>query len=109
MKLNNKKADVKAAQDRLREWLKDGDTLWFIMRHRSASGMMRTYSVKQLECSDAKVSASDLTSNIAQACGYGWSESYWGLKIQGCGFSAEQDISDTVGRLLGIKLRYETL
>lgn len=109
MTLSKSKPDILAATERLREWLKDGDTLYFILRHRSASasGLQRIYSVKQFKLNGLGVS--DLSSNIAQSCGYAWSESHWGLKVNGCGFSGEQDIMDTVGRLLGIELRYETL
>jgi hypothetical protein len=41
-----KQLKAAAAVVRLREWLKEGDTLYFILRHRSASGMQRVYSVK---------------------------------------------------------------
>lgn len=121
MALSRKKADKQAATERLREWLKDGDTLWFILRHRSASGMQRTYSVKQLEVDTSSgsslrvgdrnvVRASDLSSNIAMACGFGFADgAHYGVKVNGCGFSGEQDIADSVGSLLGINLRYETL
>ena len=121
------KQDRAEALERLREWLKDGDTLWFILRHRAASGMQRIYCVKQFEGHLDKqdrvqteqglnvredyisIRASDLTWNIASACEFGWNESHGGIKINGCGFSGEQEITDTVGRKLGIRLRYETL
>jgi len=131
------KQDRTAATERLREWLKDGDTLWFILRHRSASGLQRVYSVKQLTtdigsrdcayCEGGKLfgdclkchgtksepvyntCTSDLSSNIALACNFGFHSDHYGVKVNGCGFSGEHEIADTVGRLLGIKLRYETL
>lgn len=115
------KSDRTEATARLKKWLKkDGDTLWFILRNRSTSGMMRVYDVKELtiESSDPaegethgkwSVRCSTLSWNIAVACNYGWSETHGGVKIPGCGFSGEQEITDTVSRLLGIKLRYETL
>ena len=106
----------------LREWLKNGDTLWFILRHRASSGMMRVYDVKQLEIESHReeteqglnvrrdsVRVSTLSWNIASACDMLWNENHGGIRINGCGFSGEQEIADTVGRALGIKLRYETL
>lgn len=114
------KQDRTEALERLREWLKDGDTLWFILRHRLASGMRRVYDVKQLEVDTSPhstmrvgdrniVRVSTLSWNIASACDFSWNEAHGGIKINGCGFSGEQEIADTVGRALGIKLRYETL
>lgn len=112
--------DREDAKERLREWLKDGDTLWFILRHRSASGMRRVYDVKELTIESSlpaegethgkwSVRCSTLSWNIAMACDLGWNEAHGGIKINGCGFSGELDITDTVSRLLGIKLRYKTL
>lgn len=113
------KQDREDAVERLRGWLKDGDTLWFILRHRAASGMQRVYDVKQLEVTRSYaaegqqgkdvVRVSTLSWNIAMACNYAWNETHGGIKVNGCGFSGEQEIADAVGRLLGIKLRYETL
>ena len=115
------KQDKAAAIARLKEWLKDGDTLWFILRHRSASGMQRVYSVKQLEVemtgvfasgpkATGKVNASDLSSNIGMACGYAWHKDWYGIKVNGCGFSGEQDIADAVAHVCGFEhLWYETL
>lgn len=107
------KEDKAAAIERLKEWLKDGDKLYFILRHRSESGMSRIYSVKHFTpkavVDQADMGVADLSSNIAMACEYAWVEPHWGVKVNGCGFSGEQDIADSVGRLLGMKLRYETL
>lgn len=112
------KADREGAKERLSEWLQNGDTLWFILRHRSASGMQRVYDVKQFERPTAvsednpnvlRLSVSTLSWNIAMACNLGWNELRGGIRINGCGFSGEQEITDTVSQILGIKLRYETL
>lgn len=112
------KTDRAEAVTRLQDWLKDGDTLWFILRHRATSGMQRVYDVKQIEMrpstdtetySQLRPSVSTLSWNIAMACNFGWNEARGGIKINGCGFSGEQEIADAVGRKLGLKLRYETL
>lgn len=107
------------ALERLREWLKDGDTLYFILRHRASSGMSRIYDVKQIMAAEWRVEneelvyfrprVSHLTWNIALACDFAWNESHGGIRINGCGFSGEQEIADTLGRKLGITLRHETL
>lgn len=99
---------------RLKEWLKDGDTLWFIWRGTSASGMQRRYSVHQIAPDAGMLSGlatGNMTFNIAVACGYGYDEKNGlnQLKVNGCGFSVPQNVTDTVAQLLGIKLRYETL
>jgi len=104
------KTDRIEARERLKEWLKDGDTLWFILRNRSTSGMRRVYDVKELNVTPSGgIAVSTLSWNICLACNFSFNENYGGVVINGCGFSGEQEIADTVGRLLGVKLRYETL
>lgn len=108
------KQDRIEAVARLKEWLKDGDTLWFILRHRAKSGMQRVYDVKQIERhkDQSRPAVSTLSWNIALACNYSWSGTHGGVKVNGCGFSGEQDIADAVAHAIGLKsgqLRYETL
>ena len=110
------KQDRIEAKGRLADWLKDGDTLWFILRHRSASGMSRVYDVKLIEIEDVDIAGtvhrarvSTLSWSIAEACNLAWSENHGGVKVNGCGFSGEDEITQAVAQTLGIKLRYETL
>lgn len=108
------KQDRIEAVARLKEWLKDGDTLWFILRHRAKSGMQRVYDVKQIKHYEymTRPGVSTLSWNIALACNYSWDETHDGVNVNGCGFSGEQAITDSVAHAIGLKsgqLRYEAL
>lgn len=65
-----------AACDKLREWLKPGDTVHSILRSVSRSGMSREISFV-----DKEMRALDY--QISKACGYSFGKQ--GLKVSGCG------------------------
>lgn len=71
---------------RLRVWLKPGDKLWTVLRHRSASGMSRTIDIVRLERNaDGEERVSTYAWNAAKALGWRFDKARNGLKVQGCG------------------------
>jgi hypothetical protein len=60
------KSEVEESLARLREWLKPGDTVYTILRHRSASGMSREIGVTLLS-NDERRGIVDLHPNYAVA------------------------------------------
>ncbi len=81
MKAN--KEEKEAAIQRLREWLKPGDTVFCILRHVSRSGMFR---VIDLVVFDKKTGQDyHLGYNAALAMGDGYDRKREGVRISGCG------------------------
>ena len=68
------------ALDRLREWIKPGDTVYCILRHRSSSGMSRRISFAISRCGEI----SQVDWLIARALDYRIHQD-GGLKVSGCG------------------------
>jgi hypothetical protein len=67
--------------ERLREWLKPGDTVHTILRHVSSSGMQRSISAVKLENSDVI----DLDYHVSRVLEYRFDDRRGGLKVGGCG------------------------
>jgi hypothetical protein len=78
-------AERAAALERIRESVKPGDTLYTILRHRSASGMLRVIDVKALDCADARYPVVNLGWNVAKALGEPWDDRKEGIRVGGCG------------------------
>lgn len=71
-----------AAIERLREWLKPGDTVYTILRHVSRSGMSRSIALVKPDDDDM----TDLTWSAAKAgVGSGLDRDRGGVKMGGCG------------------------
>ena len=71
---------------RLRAWLKPGDKVWTVLRHRSPSGMSRTIDLVRLERgSDGEERVSTYAWNAAKALGWRFDKARDGIKVQGCG------------------------
>lgn len=93
--------------ERLREWLKPGDTVYTILRRVSRSGMSRVISFIKID-SDAeraqhgRVSNSMkiLDYNIALACDYKQVDRGDGLKVGGCGQDMGFAVVYNLGRTL---------
>ena len=70
----------------MRESVNPGDTLYTILRHRSASGMLRVIDVKALDCTDARYPFRSLGWNVARAgIGDRWDDKNEGVRVGGCG------------------------
>ena len=80
------------AIERLREWIKPGDTIHTIIRSVARSGMSRRLDVYKLHEQDV----SYLTYNVALAIGARMGPRDDGLVVGGCGFDAG---FDTIYRL----------
>jgi hypothetical protein len=85
MKTAKKKTEQQEAIKRLRSWIKPGDTLFTILRHRAASGMFRVIDVVSIHGSRKKPRVSALGYNIALALGSGFDRKREGIRVSGCG------------------------
>lgn len=86
------KSDRQAAIERLREWVKPGDTIHTILRNTSRSGMSRTIS--------PVVNSEDISFWVARALDMSIDQDRGGIKISGCGmdmgFALVYDLSRTL-------------
>lgn len=74
---------TEAALERLREWLKPGDTVHTILRHVSRSGMQRTIQLVKLG-NDGDVAYLGYNAHLA-GVGSGYDNKREGIKVSGCG------------------------
>ena len=79
--------DVEAQTKRLKEWLKPGDTVYTILRHKSPSGMSREIGLVILKAEpDFPGGVRDLHPNYAASVVLGLKQGKRdGIKISGCG------------------------
>lgn len=83
-----KKVDAEKAEaiERLREYIKPGDTIHTQMKHCSKSGMLRVIQLIKLEANpDGSVSTFYLGSLAARAMGDRYDREREGIRIGGCG------------------------
>jgi hypothetical protein len=85
-----KERDRDEAREKLREWIKPGDTVYCVLRHRSASGMSRVIDFKTVDCSDQGAKRfPDRVGHVgwltAKATGYSYDQKREGVKVGGCG------------------------
>lgn len=82
------KAEQDEALERLRGWVKPGDTVWCVLRHRSASGMYRAidfYTITPDRERAEGVSIGWLSYNIAKALGMRFDEKHEAVGVSGAG------------------------
>ena len=82
------KEEKQEALERLKEWIKKGDTLHTTVRHVSRSGMTRYISTRHLKKSDhpdRAVNVSNYDYHIARVLDLPEAPNYQGVKIGGCG------------------------
>ena len=88
------------AIERLREWLKPGDTVYTILRNVSRSGMQREISLKAMH-KDGSEGMLHLDGNVALACGERIGK-HDGIVVGGCGmdmgFSLVYNLSSVLFR-----------
>ena len=100
------------ALDRLREWVKPGDTVYAIIRHVSASGMQRTIQLVAFTCQDGKPEPVFIGGNVATALGYTWDGAHNGMKVRGAGMDMGFALVYELGQALyhdGYALRHRQL
>lgn len=97
-----RKADAEKAEaiERLREWVKPGDTLFTILRSVSRSGMSRRVTVKKIECINGRPQVLHLDYNVARAIGVSTAKIDYGVPVAGCGFDAGHEVVYLLGRVL---------
>ena len=82
------KSEKQEALEKLKSWIKKGDTLHTTVRHVSRSGMMRHISVKHLKATDNSerpVNISNYDYHIARVLDLPEAPNYQGVKVGGCG------------------------
>ena len=82
------KAERQEALEKLKSWIKKGDTLHTTVKHVSRSGMMRHISVRHLKATDnpeRPVNVLNYDYHIARVLDLPEAPNYQGVKIGGCG------------------------
>lgn len=110
------KAEQHAAIERLREWIRPGDTLYTTVNHVSRSGMYRTVQIRAILPESSRgeraVSVLFLGFNVATALGLRYDRKHEGIGMGGCGYDAAYQVIHDLSMLLfgaSDKLRKETL
>lgn len=105
-----KKQSVTEAIDRLRKWIKPGDTVYTQLKHVSRSGMMRVIQVVKIQCPDKyrmdegfeEPDILYLGYNVAQAIEMKYDREREGVRIGGrgmdMGFAIVYDLSRVLFR-----------
>ena len=90
------------AIERLRGWVKPGDTIYCVLRHVSSSGMMRVIDLKHIEKVEGQGEPCLLTLgyNVALALGMKYDRSREGVRIGGCGMDMGFELVYNMGRVL---------
>lgn len=92
------KEDVAHARDNLARTLQDGDTVWTVLEHVSASGMSRNIRVIAIKGGEPYYLS------WAVACVLGWPMRNNAVRVSGCGMDIGFHLVDVLGRALGLKL-----
>lgn len=79
------KEEVLEAKNTLLEWVKAGDTVYTILRHRSSSGMSRVIDLKVVRVKEGKPEIYNIGYYAAKVLGLKWDEERGGVKVSGCG------------------------
>ena len=117
MTKSQKQAEKAKIIEDMKAHIAPGDTLYTIVRHRSASGMYRAVDVYQFKPevqSGISLGVTRLrwTWSIAKVLNYRYDTKHEAIGVKGCGFSAECEIvSDLASVLFGNRasLRQETI
>jgi hypothetical protein len=96
----------------LKNWIKEGDTIYYVIKQVSSSGMYRHIDFYKFDVVDGKIVKSWLSYNIAKALDYPFKEKTNSVGVGGCGMNmAFHVISQVATSLFGDykKLKYEAL
>ena len=104
------KAERDEAIERLREWIKPGDTLYTVLRHRAASGMSRSIDVygfapehegtRASGAKNVRLVKSWYSYNIARAGIGAWDDKHEAVRVSGAGMDMGFWIVYELGRVL---------
>lgn len=106
-----KQKEQQEAIERLREWVRDGDTVYLVLRRVSASGMSRVIAPIVFRPSpyDQKPDPLFIGFNAALATGYSFDRKLEGVRLNGCGMDMGFSLVNDLARTLGIKLTHRWL
>lgn len=96
------------ALERLRDWVKPGDTVYCVLRSVSRSGMSRCIQFFIVEQGSVRRPLSYLGYNIAKAAGYRYDLKREGLIVNGCGMDMGFAVVDHLEHALGYKAGRDT-
>ena len=96
MSQSAKQKERDEAIERLREWIKPGDTVYTILRHVSRSGMQREVSLKLFKDRELPY---HLDGNVAAALGNRIGK-HDGVIVSGCGMDVGFELVYNLGRVL---------
>lgn len=94
--MNQKQKEQEEARAELRKILNPGDTVYTVLRHRSASGMSRVIDFFVFR----KNEPLRLTWSIGKAADYSYNRKYEGLAVGGCGMDMGFSVVYNLGRAL---------
>jgi len=100
------------ALNNLKSWIKEDDTIYYIVKNVSSSGMYRHIDFYKFDVENGKIVKSWLSYNIAYALGYPFKEKTNSVGVSGCGMNmAFHVVSQVADALFGDykKLKYEGL
>lgn len=95
-KAAERRADQAQAIEKLREWIKPGDTVTTVLLHRSASGMSRT--IEPVICVNGEVTGIGWA--VARALEWRFDRERGGVKVSGCGMDMGFELVYTLARVL---------
>ena len=96
----------------LKSWIKEDDTIYYIIKNVSSSGMYRHIDFFKFEWENGKLQKYWLSYNIAKALKYSFKEKTNSVGVGGCGMNMGFSvISNLADELFGDykKLKYEQL
>ena len=106
MSIASKKSEQKEeAIATLKGILKEGDTVWTVLRHVSSSGMSRCIDVYIIRDNEPRW----LSYYAAKALGWRYSDSKESVVVDGCGMNMGFHLVDSLGWALGMKLNQRWL
>lgn len=95
-------ADIREATERLKDWLKPGDTVFTIYRHRAASGMTHWISmVKLTHGKDGQPDVLHIDYSVAALLGRGYeTRRHEGIEVHGAGMDMGFELVYSLSRKL---------
>ncbi len=93
-------AEQAEAIERLRDWIKPGDTVYTILRHRAASGMSRVIDHVVIEIDAGVPKVHHIGWNVAKAIGLTYDRDRDGIKVSGTGMDMGFSLVYDLGRVM---------
>lgn len=91
------KKEQQEARERLRKWIKPGDTIYCILRHASRSGMTRVIDLVKVG-DDGEILR--IGYNAAKAVGWPYDRERGGVRVSGCGMDMGFHVVYTLSHVL---------